>query len=49
MQNTLVNIIIAITTSATENNIVTVLSENANASHLRSSVFNTYAYFVFAL
>lgn len=40
MQNTLVNIITPITTAAAENSISTVLSENANACHLNSSLFN---------
>lgn len=39
MQNILVNIIINITTPPTVNNIEIVLSENANTSHLKSSLF----------
>ena len=39
IQNILVNNIITITTPITEYNIVTVESENANASHLNNSLF----------
>lgn len=39
IQKTLVKIIINITTPHVVNNIEIVLSENANASHLNSSLF----------
>ena len=46
IQNMLVNIIINITTPATVYIIVTVLSSNAKASHLKSSVFiSKFSYF----
>ena len=46
MQNTLVKIIINITTPHTANNIAIVESENAKPSHLNNSLFTSYSIYL---